>query len=183
MIGFLPTCHRQPSVFGGQLGGFAAIWTDPPKLLLERPTTLGTRLAFVYSHWENRMAFTDIKIVGMDDQVSASREPHSAIVTITLQLSASAPSEWADYFNQAWKQHIYMMKRRAQVLGRSVQIECVPDELEVTHLPELKKVIGDTNQAYSKIADAQARQREAEAAREAATAATLKEIKGRIKFD
>src|SRR5688500_12168066 len=129
------------------------------------------------------MTFVDIKIVGMDETASSPREPHSAIVTITLQLSASGPIEWAIYFNQAWQQHIYMMKRKARVSGRSLQIDCVPDELEAEHLPELKKVIADTNQAYSKYADAQARQRESDAAREAATAAQLKEIKGRIKFD
>ena len=127
--------------------------------------------------------FTDIKIIGMDDATSRPRDPNSAIVNVAFQLSAAAPSEWANYFNQTWQQHIYMMKRRARVFGRTLEIECVPSEIEKDHLPELKKIIAETNQAYGKYADTQARQREAEAARNAATAQELKDVKNRLKFD
>lgn len=127
--------------------------------------------------------FTDIKIIGIDDAASRPRDLNSAIVNVAFQLSAAAPSEWANYFNAKWQQHIYMMKRRAHVFGRTLEIECVPSEIEKDHLPELKKIIAETNQAYAKYADAQARQRETESARNAATAQELKDVKNRLKFE
>lgn len=68
-------------------------------------------------------------------------DPNMALFNIVLNLSASAPYEWADYFNAGWQQHIYMMKRRASVSGRRLTIDCVPDELEKDHIPELTKII------------------------------------------
>jgi hypothetical protein len=127
--------------------------------------------------------FTDIKIIGMDDAASRPGDLNSAIVNVTFRLSAVTPSEWANYFNAAWQQHIYMMKRRARVFGRTLEIECVPSEIENDHLPELKKIIAETNRAYSEYADVQARQRETEAARNAATALELKDVSSRLKFD
>lgn len=128
-------------------------------------------------------AFTDIKIVGMDDAASRPRDPNSAIVNVVFRLSASAPSEWANYFNEMWQRHIYMTKRRARVSGQTLELECVPSEIETDHLPELKKIISETNQAYSRVAEARIRQKDAEAARNAATAQELKDVKSRLKFD
>ena len=80
---------------------------------------------------------------------------------IVLKLSASAPVAWADYFNQAWHQHLYMMKRRAVVSGGGLEILCMPVELEADHMPELSKIIAQTNDAYRTFAAGQARQQQA----------------------
>ena len=127
--------------------------------------------------------FVPIKIVGLNDGASKRVEPGSAIVRVVLELSASAPSNWADYFNNSWKQHIYMMKRRAEVRGKRLEIECVPEELQPDHLPELKKVIDATNEAYGKYHAQVALAQQAEVVAQVADAAKLAELKNKLKFD
>jgi hypothetical protein len=95
------------------------------------------------------MPFTNIEIVGIDEEASSRASgPHCVIFEIVLKLSASAPSDWSNYFNQSWLQHIYMMKRRAHSSGPRVTIFCPPDEFENHHLPQLNAVIAETNNAY-----------------------------------
>lgn len=127
--------------------------------------------------------FKDIKITGMDERASNRPDPNKALFNIILNLSASAPYEWADYFNSRWQQHIYMMKRRASVSGGRLTIYCVPDELEKDHIPEINKVIAETNQRYreylsSKKIEEQRKKKEEEAEKEA-----LSSLKERLKFD
>ncbi len=92
--------------------------------------------------------FEDIQIIAMDEEASYKPDPSMALFNIILKLSSSAPYEWSDYFNDRWKQHIYMMKRDASVSGNRLTIYCVPDELEKDHIPELNKVITETNSKY-----------------------------------
>lgn len=40
-----------------------------------------------------------------------------------------------------------MMKRRAEVAGRNLEVYCTPSELQ-EHINELNKVIAETNTAY-----------------------------------
>jgi len=103
-------------------------------------------------------------------------------MNIVLNLSASAPHEWASCFNSCWRSHRYMRKRRATISGKRLEIFCVPDELEKDHLPELKKIIAETNQIYRKFLEAN---QQAEAARNAKVAAEqekLANMKKSIKF-
>jgi hypothetical protein len=99
-----------------------------------------------------------------------------------LELSSSAPYEWAKYFNERWQQHFYMMKRHARVIGNRLEIECLPDELESDHLTELKKVVEETNKAYGQYHAARVRATEQKHQREADDANKLKELKSRLKF-
>ena len=126
--------------------------------------------------------FEDIKIVSMDDASSHRPDPNMAMFNIVLGLSSSAPHEWASYFNQSWKQHIYMTKRRASVSGRKLEIYCVPDELENDHIPELNKVIVETNNAYKAFLTKQTQQEAARQEQEVAEKEHLKSIKNNLKF-
>jgi hypothetical protein len=60
--------------------------------------------------------FTGIKIVALDDEASCP-SGQGALLRLVLKLSQSAPSAWSQYFNDAWQQHLYIMKRRASVSG------------------------------------------------------------------
>jgi hypothetical protein len=126
--------------------------------------------------------FEDIKIVALDD---AASEPsgEGALMRIVLKLSASAPAVWAEHFNQAWHQHLYMMKRWAAVSGGRLEILCMPPELEADHIPELSKVIAQTNDAYRAFAAEQARQQQAVEEEALRQKQQLSVLKGRLKFD
>ena len=126
--------------------------------------------------------FQDITITGMSDEESTKPDPNMALYNIVLTLSESAPYEWADYFEQRWKQHFYMMKRRVSISGSRLTICCVPEELQ-SHLSELKKVIKETNQKYREYITNQKNQAEVERQREAKERKELSDLKGSIKFD
>ncbi len=127
--------------------------------------------------------FKDIKITGMDDRESNRPDPNKALFNIVLNLSASAPCEWANYFNNRWEQHIYMRKRRASVSGGRLSIYCVPNELEKTHIPELNKVIGETNQRYREYLSSKKIEEQSKKEREEAEKAALSSLKESLKFD
>jgi hypothetical protein len=124
----------------------------------------------------------DIRITGVDESASGSGDQASALVDVVLTLSAFAPSEWATYFNQRWEQHIYMMKRRARVDRSRLTIHCVPNELEKDHLPELRKIMEETNDWHRRHVANQASEEHARAEREKAQKDEIKRLKG-IKFD
>ena len=125
---------------------------------------------------------TDIRIKELDDTASGP-SGEGALVRLVLKLSQSAPEPWSTYFNQAWQQHIYMMKRRARVYGDSLEIVCMPEELEKDHVPELKKVIAETNEAYKKYAAQRERARQVEEEQAKRQTQQLSELKKRLKFD
>lgn len=127
--------------------------------------------------------FEDIKIVAMNDKESYKSEPKTHMMHVVLNLSASAPHEWAQYFNDRWQQQFYMMKRRASASGKRLEIYCVPDELQQHHIPVLNKVITETNAAYRAYVEQTqlaAAERTAEEAREQAE---LADLKSKLKFD
>lgn len=127
--------------------------------------------------------FQDIKIVSLDDEASYKSDPSSALTNIILNLSASAPYEWSSYFNERWIQQFYMMKRNASVSGKRLEIYCVPHELQTDHIPQLKKVITETNQAYREYLAQKQQVATAQAASEADERKKLASIKADLKFD
>lgn len=126
--------------------------------------------------------FEPIKIVSFDDKATYKTDPSSALVNAVLNLSAPAPSEWAEYFNRRWEQHFYMMKRNAHVSGNRLEVYCVPDELQ-NLIGEFNKVLTETNQAYAAhIAQMQHKAKQ-QAASDAAESERLAGIKNTLKFD
>lgn len=126
--------------------------------------------------------FEDIGIKEFDDKAS-SPSGEGALMRLVLRLSQSAPLQWSEYFNAAWRQHIYMMKRKAWVTGSTLEIICMPAELDIDHLSELKKVIAETNQAYRAHVEADNR-RQAQADEETRRRKEeLSKLKDRLKFD
>ena len=126
--------------------------------------------------------FEDIRIIAIDDKASRP-SGQGALMDIVLRLSQIAPPEWADYFDDAWKQHIYMTKRNASASGNQITITCIPDDLESDHIPELKKVIADTNKAYGAYHAAKLREEQTAAEQARKQSETLSNLKKNIKFD
>ncbi|AZO54752.1 MULTISPECIES: hypothetical protein [unclassified Mesorhizobium] len=126
--------------------------------------------------------FTDIKIKALDDSASGP-SGEGALMRLVLRLSQSAPAPWSQYFNKAWQQHIYMMKRRASVSGDRLEIICMPNELQADHIPELNKIITQTNAAYGAYAAEQTRLRQKTADESQRQKDDLAKLKGQLKFD
>jgi hypothetical protein len=126
--------------------------------------------------------FTDIKIAELDDAASGP-SGEGALLRLVLKLSQSTPSAWSQYFNDVWGQHFYMMKRRASISGDRLEIICMPEELETDHLPELKKMIAKTNEAYGRYLEEEKGKKEIEMENTRRQREVLSGLKGRLKLD
>lgn len=126
--------------------------------------------------------FEHIKIVSFDDKATYKTDPSSALVNAVLKLSSPAPAEWANYFNQRWEQHFYMMKRKAYVSGNRLETYCVPDELQ-NLIVEFNKVIAETNTAYTQYWAQKQHEAVQKSSADAAERENLAKIKGSLKFD
>lgn len=126
--------------------------------------------------------FTDIEIAEfLPDECEPT--DRGALQKLVLKLAPYPPLEWQNYFNAAWEQHLYMSKRRAWVYSDRLAIVAMPNELQNDHIPELKKVVRETNQAYRHHFEAQIRQQEAREHGEAARKKALQDLKGTLKLD
>jgi hypothetical protein len=125
--------------------------------------------------------FQDISIIELSDDESGP-SGQGALMRIVLKLSAYAPPEWADYFHSAWRQHMYMMKRSVEIQGNRLVIICMPEELQTDHIPELNKVMSETNAAYKKYAAEKDKAQQARAENARRQKEELAKIKGQLKF-
>jgi hypothetical protein len=126
--------------------------------------------------------FEDITITGMDDAASHKPDHSSVLYNIVLNLSRVAPYEWIDYFNGRWQQHIYMKKRDANVSRDKLTIYCIPEELQLDHLPELKKIIKETNKSYSQYLASQSIEAQRKKQEKNAEKLALNSLKKNLKF-
>lgn len=126
------------------------------------------------------MAFEDITIVGINNSASSRADSQSALFDLVLKLSASAPREWSNYFNERWEQEFYMMKRHAEASGSRITITCVPSELEEDHLPHLNSVIAETNNAYRAYIGKKDAHEQARKQQEREDSATLNDLNARL---
>jgi hypothetical protein len=107
--------------------------------------------------------FVPIKIIDLDESASTS-DPNSSMANVVLRLNASAPSAWAEYFNNRWAGHWTMVKRDARVSASSLTTYCVPSQLKDL-VAEFTKIIDETNRAYVEWAAKQAQAEKAKAAK------------------
>ena len=83
----------------------------------------------------------------VDDEQSKQAEDTS-LYNIKIELSASVSKEWQMIFDYLWKQNIYLMKCDAEAFRHHISIICLPDELHSHHVPELKRIVTQTNSEH-----------------------------------
>jgi hypothetical protein len=127
-------------------------------------------------------SFEDVRMVELNERASAP-SGEGALMNIVIRLNQTVPPGWADAFQRMWKDHIYMMKRRAIVSGDSLTIVCMPDELQKDHIPELNRVFGEVNAAYRSYRADLEREKQAREEERKRQQHELANLKGRLKFD
>jgi hypothetical protein len=126
--------------------------------------------------------FTDLAIVGLDDEASFKSDLAKKLFDVHLTLSATPPLEWAASFDSRWVIVLYRKKRRAWVSGDRIVIHCVPEEIEEDHLPQLKRVVAETNHEYRRYTEARALKQQQQQDHERREKENLKSLKGRLNF-
>jgi len=77
---------------------------------------------------------------------------------------------------------MYMKKRDAFVSRNQLTIYCIPEELQMDHLPELKKIIEETNKSYRQYRTSQKIEAERKKQEKKAEKDALDSLKKTLKF-
>jgi hypothetical protein len=110
--------------------------------------------------------FDDLRIVGVfTEKCYVTQNP---VCRVYLELSAFPPLGWAYTLARAWEGVCYSGKPNVGTEGKSIWIECRPDEMRAVHLPWLERAIAQANDVARRSCQqrAAARSRELEAAAE-----------------
>lgn len=92
--------------------------------------------------------FEDIKIVGLDVDLTQPSRKAPGLRLMHLRLSESPPPEWVQLFQQERRFPRHTMWRHASVEGGHIVVDCVPEELEQHHLKDLKRDVANSNDKY-----------------------------------
>jgi hypothetical protein len=127
--------------------------------------------------------FVDIKIVGLEEEMTVESPERPPLRWIFLRLSHTPMPIWQSYFKELRNISRHPRWRRAWIDRKFIVVECVPEEIETHHLRDLKQDVAQVNQRCRKYlgdraptdhhrenADQQARER-------------LRDMKDRLNFD
>ncbi len=103
--------------------------------------------------------FNDIKIKCIDKEACYKSDEYENHFEIRLRLSSPAPLVWSSCFEVGWKSCIYTKKLKVDLFSDYrkpklnlsidyIDIECIPDDLDSVHLPEINRVIDEANRKY-----------------------------------
>jgi hypothetical protein len=136
--------------------------------------------------------FEDIRLVGViTSQVTQPRDDGtagSALYAVPIELSASAPAEWAQLFVHNWDQppRFSTMHRPGigRVSGKTITLDGTTlEEVEQYHRETLKLAVAETNRQYREFVGRRAAQEAAERERREQHRAHVEDAAKRITFD
>jgi hypothetical protein len=127
--------------------------------------------------------FTDIKIVSLEDELTAPSPNNPALRYMFLKLSATPPPGWTKHFNQSRKVARHTKWRNVMVDRKYLVVECIPQEIETHHLRDLKQDIYYANGEYRKYLQHQYHGEHKASQTQSLERERIREMKDRLKFD
>ncbi len=127
--------------------------------------------------------FADIKIVSLEDELTAPCPTDPTLRLMFLKLSATPPPGWVQHFNQSRKVARHVKWRKATIDRKFIVIECIPQEIESHHLRDLKQDVYYANGEYRKYLAHQYRGQHSASQTQALERDRIREMKDRLKFD
>ena len=127
--------------------------------------------------------FSDIKIIGLDDDYTVTSPQDASLLYIFLKLSQTPPPLWQKHFTEARKIPRHPKWRRAWLDRKFIVVECKPDELEAVHLNDLKHDVATANAKYRAYVEDQTQSIRLREQTQSIDRTRLREIKGRLNFD
>ncbi len=127
--------------------------------------------------------FTAIKIVGLDEEMTVASFDHPGLQLIFLRLSQTPPPIWQSSFKKSRKVPRHPHWRQAWIDRKFIVVECLPDEIEVYHLRDLKQDVARANEYYREYFKKQAQAERQKKHADHNVRAQLREMKDRLKFD
>jgi len=127
--------------------------------------------------------FIDIKIVGLEDDMTVESPNNPALRYIYLKLSQTPPPLWQKHFAESRKIARHTRWRHIWIDRKFLVVECVPDEIETHHLNDLKQDIAYANKHYRRYLDLQYSSEAGKRETQSIERDRLREMKGRLNFD
>ncbi len=127
--------------------------------------------------------FADIKIVSLEDDLTAPSPNNPALRYVYLKLSATPPPGWTKSFNQSRKVARHTKWRNVMVDRKYLVVECIPEEIETHHLRDLKQDVYFANGEYRKYLQHQYHGEYKSVQTQSLERERLREMKDRLKFD
>jgi hypothetical protein len=127
--------------------------------------------------------FIDIKIVGLEDDLTVESPNNPALRYVYLKLSQTPPPLWTKYFAESRKIARHPRWRQIWVDRKFLVVECVPEEIETHHLNDLKQDVAQANSNYRQYLHHSARAESKKEQTQSIERDRLREMKGRLNFD
>jgi len=127
--------------------------------------------------------FTDIKIVSLEDDLTAPSPNNPALRYIYLKLSATPTPGWSKAFERSRKIARHTKWRNVIVDRKYLVVECIPEEIETHHLRDLKQDIAYANREYRNYLEHQYHNESKSTHTQSLERERLREMKERLKFD
>jgi len=127
--------------------------------------------------------FIDIKIVGLEDDLTVESPNNPALRYIYLKLSQTPPPLWQKYFAESRKIARHPRWRKIWIDRKYAVVECVPEEIETHHLNDLKQDIAHANSNYRQYLQHSAQADYKREQTQSIERDRLREMKSRLNFD
>jgi hypothetical protein len=127
--------------------------------------------------------YTDIRLVGLEEEMTVVSPERPPLSWIFLRLSHTPIPLWQSYFKEVRAIARHPRWRRAWVDRRFIVVECPPEEIETHHLRDLKQDVAQVNERCRKYLESRAAGRLPEDPSAHEAQAKLRDIKGRLNFD
>lgn len=127
--------------------------------------------------------FIDIKIVGLEDDLTVESPNNPALRYIYLKLSQTPPPLWQKHFAESRKIPRHAKWRNIWIDRKFLVVECVPDEIETHHLNDLKQDVAFANSRYRQYLQHQSRTEASKYQTQSLERDKLRAMKSRLNFD
>ena len=127
--------------------------------------------------------FVDIKIVGLEDDLTVESPNNPALRYVYLRLSQTPPPLWTKSFAESRKVARHPRWRHIWVDRKYLVAECVPEEIETHHLKDLKQDVAFANAKYRQHLQHSARAEFRKVETQSIERERLREMKSRLNFD
>lgn len=128
-------------------------------------------------------AFSDIKLTGLDTQLTRQSPSAPGMMLVYLNLSELPPQGWIQLLDRERAFPRHTMWRRAHVEGQHIVIDCPLDEVEKYHLNDLKTDVANSNAKYREYLAQQAKSLEKAQQEQQTEQSEVDDLANRLKFN
>ena len=107
--------------------------------------------------------FADIRIVDLDLAKTTWSRTHESLRVLFLKLDRAPPdNDWLRLFFEERESRIVARRRGLWIEEHYISFDALPSEVEIVHLPDIRRSVEYANREYRKLYQRRLRERESE---------------------